>query len=112
MQHISDDGTVYERQGAGPTILLVHGLGLNRNMWQWLMPDLLPHFDVISFDLFGHGDSPKPPSPPSLTLFSSQISTIIKAVGAETAAIVGFSLGGMIVRRFACDYPNFTSGMV
>ncbi len=111
MKKVSVDGTIYEREGHGPPVVLVHGLGLNRGMWQWLTCDLKDSFEVFTFDLFGHGDSPKPPSTPSLTLFSGQINNLLKTVRREKAAIVGFSLGGMIVRRFAQNYPHYVMAL-
>ncbi|SVB86381.1 uncharacterized protein METZ01_LOCUS239235, partial [marine metagenome] len=35
MKHSTSDGTVYQRNGFGPTVVLIHGLGMNRAMWQW-----------------------------------------------------------------------------
>ena len=35
--------TTWERHGAGPPVVLIHGFGLNRAMWQWMLPALTPH---------------------------------------------------------------------
>jgi hypothetical protein len=42
------EGTAYELTGKGPAVVLVHGLGLNRGMWQWQLPALVPHFEVLT----------------------------------------------------------------
>jgi len=97
-------GTAYETFGAnGPAVVLVHGLGLNRRAWQWQVPALAGRYRVVTVDLYGHGDSAPPPSPPSLSLFSGQIDQVLDRLGIGRAAVVGFSLGGMITRRFAMD---------
>ena len=108
MPERSDSGTVYELNGpeAAPVLVLIHGLGLNRNVWQWHLPALSAHYRILSYDLFGHGDSVAPPVTPSLTLFSEQLQDLLNALDIETCAIAGFSLGGMINRRFAMDYPD------
>lgn len=103
--------TAYERQGRGPTLALVHGLGLNRAMWQWQLPALVPHFDVLTYDLLGHGESSNPVGVPDLTLFSEQLLRLMDRCGIERAAVAGFSLGGMIVRRFALDHPDRLTAM-
>ena len=100
-------GTAYDLTGAkGPAIVLVHGLGLNRHSWQWQVPALAKSHRVITFDLFGHGDSAVPSSAPSLSLFSNQILELLDLLGISSAAVAGFSLGGMIARRFAMDHAE------
>lgn len=108
------DGTVWERSGVpgAPSAVLIHGLGLNRSIWQWMKDDLAQTYDVICYDLFGQGESGPPPRRPSLTLFSRQLAGVMQAAGVEHAAIVGFSLGGMICRRFAQDHPDRVDGLV
>lgn len=113
MPERSDSGTVYELSGpeAAPVLVLIHGLGLNRNVWQWHLPALSARYRILSYDLFGHGDSVAPPVTPSLTLFSEQLQDLLNALDIETCAIAGFSLGGMINRRFAMDHPDRLSAL-
>ena len=102
---IVPDGTIYEISGSGPDVVLVHGLGLNRQMWQWLTPEL-NGFRVLTYDLTGHGESPDPKITPDLRMFSEQLLGLIDHCGVERCAVVGFSLGGMIARRFAVDHGD------
>ena len=107
MKRIADDGTEYETWGAdGPAVILVHGLGLNRSMWQWQTGALARRYRVIAYDLYGHGGSPPPRAKPSLSLLSDQLFRLMDHLRIEKAAIAGFSLGGMIARRFAMDRPE------
>ena len=99
-------GTAYEIAGHGPLVILVHGMGLNRAMWQWLLPDLTPRFQVVTYDLFGHGQSAAPPDKPDLRSFNKQIVKLLDHLGQARCALVGFSLGGMIARRFVLDHPE------
>lgn len=104
---VLSDGTVYRRAGAGTgrPVVLIHGLGLCQDMWQWTRPALEDAYDVIGYDLYGHGESAPPPRRPDLALFSEQLDGLLRELGLAQAAIVGFSLGGMICRRFALDHP-------
>lgn len=98
-------GTAFESFGSGArVIVLVHGLGLNRHSWQWQTPSLAQRYRVITFDLHGHGDSSVPPQTPSLTLFAEQLRELLDHLGIARASVFGFSLGGMIARRFAMDH--------
>ncbi|WP_324754261.1 alpha/beta hydrolase [Roseovarius sp. Pro17] len=102
------DGTAYDLAGPenAPCIVLIHGLGLNRQCWQWTTPAFCDRYRVLSYDLFGHGDSAAPPETPSLSLFSRQLIDLLDHCGIGSAAITGFSLGGMIARRTAQDAPG------
>ncbi|MEP2730720.1 MAG: alpha/beta hydrolase [Ascidiaceihabitans sp.] len=112
--HKSPDGTAYTLIGPadGPVIVMIHGLGLNRDCWQWTTPALNDHYRVLCYDLYGHGQSAPPPETPNLSLFSNQLATLLDHCGIETATLAGFSLGGMIVRRFAQDHAHRTTGLV
>ncbi len=111
MTHITAGGTAYELYGQGPAIVLVHGLGLNQAQWQWLLPALTPRFRVLTFDLFGHGESADPVGQPDLRTFTAQILELLDDCRLVRCAVVGFSLGGMIARRFALDHPDRLSAL-
>jgi pimeloyl-ACP methyl ester carboxylesterase len=51
-------GLVYERHGAGPPLVLLHGVGHRRQAWAAVVDRLTDHREVITVDLPGHGDSP------------------------------------------------------
>lgn len=107
MTSFTPRGTAYDSFGTGErTVVLVHGLGLNRHSWQWQVPALSQDYRVITFDLHGHGESSVPPETPSLRLFSEQLRELLDHLGISRAAICGFSLGGMIARRFAMDHGD------
>ena len=107
MAATSSNGSAYELSGPAdaPVVVLVHGLGLNRLIWRDYVSRLRQRYRVLSYDLYGHGDSVSPPREASLTLFSEQLLGLLDELGIETCSIVGFSLGGMINRRFAIDHP-------
>ena len=106
--NMTEDGTVFDVAGPpdAPVVVLVHGLGLNRACWQWTLPALSDRYRVVTYDLFGHGQSAPPPETPSLALFSRQLTGLLDHLDIPAAAIVGFSLGGMIARRVAQDAPQ------
>lgn len=97
---------------SAPVILLIHGLGLNQRTWQWHLPALCQRYRVVAYDLYGHGDSPPPKEKPTLSLFSNQILELLDQLNIDSCAIIGFSLGGMINRRFAIDQPRRVSALV
>jgi len=81
-------------------------------VWEAYLPRFAQLYRVLSYDLFGHGESADPPGEPSLTLFSEQLLALLYELGIDRCTIVGFSLGGMINRRFAIDHPERLDALV
>ncbi|HMS96504.1 MAG TPA: alpha/beta fold hydrolase [Tabrizicola sp.] len=106
-------GTAYDLTGpvGAPVVVLVHGLGLNRAVWQWMVPDLARHFRVLTYDFLGHGESPPPKGEPNLRDLSEQLRALLDHLQIARAAIVGFSLGGMVARRLAQDHSDRVSAL-
>lgn len=102
---VAANGTHYQLDGSGPVVVLIHGLGLNAQMWQWQLP-ALSRYTRLSYDLYGHGNSANPPSTPNLLLFSEQLRELLDELNIAQCTVAGFSLGGMIARRFAMDHAH------
>ncbi len=100
------DDTAVTIDGSGPPVLLVHGMGLNRQMWQWQLEPLADRFTVIRYDLLGHGASDIPAAPVHMSHFVDQLDRLIGALDLPPCGLVGFSLGGMIVRSFTVAHPD------
>jgi (E)-2-((N-methylformamido)methylene)succinate hydrolase len=111
---ITADGTAYDLFGPqhAPAVVLIHGLGMTRATWDDIVPVLARNFRVVTYDLSGHGDSRLPSTTPSLTVLSEQLKTLLETLSIPQAALVGFSLGGMINRRFAIDYRDIVTALI
>ena len=114
MTKLAPDGTLYELSGplGAPVVILIHGLGLNKDCWQWMVPILKNSYRILSYDLYGHGGSAPPPSKPNLSLFRKQLVELLNLCSIEKGIIVGFSLGGMIARRVAQDASDRTQALI
>lgn len=107
-------GTAYDLTGpdTAPVVVLIHGLGLDRNCtWAGIAPILARRFRVLSYDLCGHGETALPRQPVDLRLLSEQVIGLMDELDIDAAALVGFSLGGMINRRCAMDHPGRVSAL-
>lgn len=111
---VTEDGTAYELVGPenAPVIVLIHGLGLCRQLWQQHLPEFSRRFRVLNYDLYGHGDSAPPPQTASLKVYADQLAKLLDALKLTKVCIVGFSIGGMINRRFALDYPQHLTSLI
>lgn len=108
------NGTAYEWTGTAgnPVVVLIHGLGLTRNTWDAFLNPLADAYRVLTYDLFGHGESAMPPRKPDLSLYARQLYELLVECEVEQVTLIGFSLGGMINRRFVMDYPDMVRGLV
>lgn len=112
---LSHKGTAYDLTGpvSAPVVALIHGLGLTRaSTWGAIAPVLAQRFQVLTYDLLGHGQTALPEEKVSLSTLAAQLFGLLDDLGINRAALVGFSLGGMINRRMAMDYPERVSALV
>ena len=111
---ISPSGTAYELAGPAdrPLVVLIHGIGLHRGIWLDYIPVLADNYRVLAYDFLGHGESARSPEPLSLPCLATQLDTLMADLELEDGIITGFSMGGMINRRFAMDFPQRTRGLV
>ena len=89
------------RQGAGPPLLLVHGLGGSRRSWTTILPALSNEREVVALDLPGHGETPAVASSSTFRGLTDSVETFILEQGFEGIDIVGSSLGARIVLELA-----------
>jgi pimeloyl-ACP methyl ester carboxylesterase len=86
-------------------------MGLNLDMWDWQLAPLLQQFRVIRYDLLGHGDSGPAPAGCEMTDLVSQLHLLLDNLEITRAALVGFSLGGMIARAFTIAHPAYVAAL-
>ncbi len=96
----------YSVSGSGDsTVLLVMGLGGRAADWGTAFPEALARrHRVIAFDNRGTGASSKPKAHWSLDDMAKDAVTVLDAVGAERAHVIGISMGGMISQLLALDH--------
>lgn len=95
----------YEEAGAGPPIVLLHGMGTGRYRWRPIIELLQADFRCIAVDLPGHGDSPDE----GLDSFSATLAVhqLCEHLGLEDPLIVGHSLGATVALMHAALSPTW-----
>src|ERR671916_2534429 len=63
-------------------------------------------------DLLGHGDSAKPRGDYSLGAYASGIRDLMRAIGHDSATVVGHSLGGGVAMQLAYQFPEMCQRLV
>ncbi|MCA9644504.1 MAG: alpha/beta fold hydrolase, partial [Myxococcales bacterium] len=99
---------VYEVQGQGPVVALVHGLGSSRKRWDGQVSVLVSAgFTVARLDLRGFGDSTSGVVSHGMPEFVSDVRAFLERIasarGDSRLHLVGHSLGGMISQLIALE---------
>ena len=95
------------RTGAGPPLVLLHGLGSSRRAWDPVIPALAEQFEVLAIDLPGFGDSEPLPLPvePTPAALAAAVAGLLDDLGITAPHIAGNSLGGWVALELARIRP-------
>jgi 3-oxoadipate enol-lactonase len=98
----------YELSGRkdGPIVMLSHSLGSSLVMWNPQKKPLETNFQVLRYDVRGHGKSEAPPGAYTLDLLGEDAVALLDALGIDNVHWVGLSMGGMIGQSVALSYPR------
>ena len=96
----------YSVEGSGPPLFLIHGIGAARDAWRFIVPKIRSNFTVITYDLRGHGRSPKTLTKFLLDDLVEDLEYLRKKLNFNKAYFAGHSLGGMIAPAYALKYSK------
>ncbi len=105
----------YKEYGEGDqALILIHGLLMNRRMYEPLAPWLAKRGNrVVCIDLLGHGDSDQPEDLRlySMPLFARQVIALLDHLELEKAVVGGTSLGSNVALELAVRHPDRVEGL-
>jgi pimeloyl-ACP methyl ester carboxylesterase len=104
----------YHEAGDGPPLLLLHGSGPGVSSWanyRGNFPVFAEHFRTLALDFPGFGRSYSPETNPVLAAPGAVIS-FLDALGLESVAVLGNSMGGGVAAQVAAAHPERVSRLV
>jgi pimeloyl-ACP methyl ester carboxylesterase len=106
----------YDRTGAGPAVLLLHGWPGDRTDYREIVPLVAPAADVIVPDLRGFGESDKHVADPAVQYSAAaQARSLVGLIG-ELAlgpvVLAGYDIGSRIAQAIARDRPDLVRALV
>jgi pimeloyl-ACP methyl ester carboxylesterase len=116
MATLDRDGVAihYEVHGRGPSILLSHGYSATCRMWDVQIAALQDRYQVIVWDMRGHGQSDYPDDAAAYSEATTvqDMAAILNACGIRRAVIGGLSLGGYMSLAFHLAHPAMTRALL
>ena len=110
---VEDHEVIYLDGGSGPPVVLLHGFGSSKDLWNAVAVRLTPSYRVIVPDLPGFGESTK------LEFANYDVQTqarrlheFLNALGIHQTHIGGNSMGGMISVVYAATYPQAVNSLM
>lgn len=102
----------YCDEGAGPTLLLIHGLGSQLQSFTYALTARLEgRYRMIMVDRPGCGYS-EPAARSTLGVQADLLAGFLRALDVDKALVVGHSLGGAVALALALDHPDRVAGLV
>jgi pimeloyl-ACP methyl ester carboxylesterase len=105
----------YDVHGEGErTLVLVHGLLMNRRMYDKLAPEMASRGNrVVTLDLLGHGRSDRPVDMRlyNLNAFAEQVLALVDHLELDPPVLGGTSLGANVAIEFAVHHPDRVRGL-
>ena len=96
----------YDRAGAGPPLVLIHGgVGDGVATWRRQFEGLCGEFTVVAWDAPGAGGSSDPPESFGMAGYADCLAGFVNRLGLERPHVAGLSFGGMLALEFHRRHP-------
>lgn len=91
----------YTDVGTGDAVVMLHGWGASKELYQNVIKTVSEKYRVIALDLPGFGNSSEPPEAWSVSQFAELCAKFIAALGLESIILLGHSFGGRVSIKLA-----------
>jgi 3-oxoadipate enol-lactonase len=98
----------YEISGkaSSPVLMFSNSLGTTLDMWAPQMAEFEREFQVLRYDMRGHGRSSTPPGPYSIEMLGEDVLALLDALGLESVHFCGLSIGGVLGQWLCIHAPS------
>ncbi|MGH9247767.1 MAG: alpha/beta fold hydrolase [Acidimicrobiales bacterium] len=104
--HVVERTPTGDRGAPARTLVLLHGIGLEAGIWHYQFRDLADGFRVIAIDTRGHGGSTPGTDGYGLGPAARDLAMVLDRLAVRDAIVVGHSMGGIVLMRFAADHRD------
>ncbi len=103
---------------SSPVLVFIHGWLLSYQYWQPLIEQLAPHYQCLSYDLRGYGQSQLPVNEANThqdytpVAYAEDLELLLQKLNLSNVWLIGHSLGGTIALTAAEKLPQRVKGVV
>jgi|SRR6266511_3578709 len=115
MEMIEVDGlsVAYERAGAGPPLVLLHGyVGDGPTTWRRQVEGLCDEFTVVAWDAPGVGGSSDPPESFGMAGYADCLAGFVDRLALEKPHVAGLSFGGALALELYRRHPTIPMTLI
>ena len=114
VEFVRTDGLkiAYERVGAGPLLVLVHGAAEDSRTWQRQLAVLADEFTVVAWDEPGAGRSSDLPEGMTLACFADGLAALVESLQLGPAHVAGLSWGGTMALELYRRHPGLVATLI
>ena len=98
--------TAYVESGRGEPLVLIHGVGLHKQVWEPQIAAFSNEYRVIAYDTLGHGNSPIPGAELTLDDYFDQLIELLDELEIDRINLCGHSMGALLTIGFTLNYPQ------
>lgn len=109
---LSNVDIFYEIVGDGEPIVFTHGASWNHKQWQPQVECFSKYYQVVVWDVRGHGCSSLPPGKVDPEEFNKDLIGLLNHLNIEKASLCGLSMGGHISLQTAIRYPERVNSLI
>ncbi len=111
--HVNGIRMRWEEEGAGPPVVLLHGLPTSPRLWRDVTP-LVEGARTLAWEMVGYGDSIAEGRGRDLSVAAQAeyLVSWMQEIGLDRAVLVGHDLGGGVAQIAAVRHPERVSGLV
>ena len=102
----------YEASQNKPTLVLANSLGTTMAMWQPQVEALSKHFNVLRYDMRGHGLSSVTPGDYSIDQLGHDLMSLLDHLSLEKVYFCGLSIGGMIGQWLSVNHRERVEALI
>ncbi len=106
---VNDVSLVYEIEGSGKPLVLIHGWAVHRGFWDGDVERFASRYTVIRYDRRGFGESS---GKPDITADPADLEALLEMLGYPRVRIMGHSQGAIVALTFAVRYPEMVDALI
>ncbi|WP_336787277.1 alpha/beta fold hydrolase [Paenibacillus sp. MMO-177] len=103
---------IYNENSTSETIVLIHGLGLNQEVWEPILPYVSKQYRVVAFDLRGHGHTRRGDADLSWELFMEDLRMLLTQLELGPVHLLGHGFGATLAVKFSIQHAELVKNLI